>query len=316
MIRIAQAVVKRLGGMVIVLALVATVVFIIVRVTPGDPAAVMLGSDATPQDIAQLRTKMGLDAPLVTQYVQFILDIFTGDLGQSIFLNQPVTTALASRAEPTFFLTLFSILIAVAISLPVGILSAVKRGTIFDQVVVTLTMVAASVPSFWLGLILIQVFAVSQGWFPASGYGGPDTPFLERLHHLVLPAVSLGIVNSALITRFTRAAMLDVLGDDYVRTARAKGAGELRVILKHALKNAMIPIITVIGLSVAMLVAGAVVTETVFGLPGVGNLVVSAVLRRDYPVIQGALLVVAAIYVLINFIVDMLYIVVDPRVRR
>lgn len=315
MIRIAQAVVKRLGGMVIVLALVATVVFIIVRVTPGDPAAVMLGSDATPQDIAQLRTKMGLDAPLVTQYVQFILDIFRGDLGQSIFLNQPVTTALASRAEPTFFLTLFSILIAVAISLPVGILSAVKRGTIFDQVVVTLTMVAASVPSFWLGLILIQVFAVSQGWFPASGYGGPDTPFLERLHHLVLPAVSLGIVNSALITRFTRAAMLDVLGDDYVRTARAKGAGELRVILKHALKNAMIPIITVIGLSVAMLVAGAVVTETVFGLPGVGNLVVSAVLRRDYPVIQGALLVVAAIYVLINFIVDMLYIVVDPRVR-
>jgi peptide/nickel transport system permease protein len=298
-----------------VLALVATVVFIIVRVTPGDPAAVMLGSDATAQDIAQLRSKMGLDAPLVAQYVQFILDIFKGDLGQSIFLNQPVTHALASRAEPTFFLTLFSILIAVAIALPVGILSAVKRGTIFDQVVVTLTMVAASVPSFWLGLILIQIFAVREGWFPASGYGGPDTPFLERMHHLVLPAVSLGIVNSALIARFTRAAMLDVLGDDYVRTARAKGAGEFRVILKHALKNALIPIITVIGLSVAMLVAGAVVTETVFGLPGVGNLVVSAVLRRDYPVIQGTLLVVAGIYVLINFFVDMLYILVDPRVR-
>jgi len=315
MARIAQALLNRLGGMVVVLALVATVVFIIVRVTPGDPAAVMLGSDATPQDIAQLRSKMGLDAPLLTQYVQFILDIFKGDLGQSIFLNQPVTQALASRAEPTFFLTLFSILIAIAIALPVGILSAVKRGTIFDQVIVTLTMIAASVPSFWLGLILIQIFAVSQGWFPASGYGGPDTPFLERMQHLVLPAVSLGIVNSALIARFTRAAMLDVLGDDYVRTARAKGAGEFRVILKHALKNALIPIITVIGLSVAMLVAGAVVTETVFGLPGVGNLVVSAVLRRDYPVIQGALLVVAAIYVLINFFVDMLYILVDPRVR-
>ena len=315
MARIAQALLNRLGGMVVVLALVATVVFIIVRVTPGDPAAVMLGSDATAQDIAQLRSKMGLDAPLLAQYVRFILDIFKGDLGQSIFLNQPVTQALASRAEPTFFLTLFAILIAIAIALPVGILSAVKRGTIFDQVVVTLTMVAASVPSFWLGLILIQIFAVSQGWFPASGYGGPDTPFLERMHHLVLPAVSLGIVNSALIARFTRAAMLDVLGDDYVRTARAKGAGEFRVILKHALKNALIPIITVIGLSIAMLVAGAVVTETVFGLPGVGNLVVSAVLRRDYPVIQGALLVVAAIYVLINFFVDMLYILVDPRVR-
>jgi peptide/nickel transport system permease protein len=258
---------------------------------------------------------MGLDAPLIVQYGQFVLGILRGDLGQSIFLNQPVTQALASRAEPTFFLTLFSILIAVAIALPVGILSAVKRGTFFDQIVVTLTMVAASVPSFWLGLMLIQIFAVGQGWFPASGYGGPETPFLERLDHLVLPAVALGIVNSALITRFTRAAMLDVLGDDYVRTARAKGAGEGRVILKHALKNALIPIITVIGLSVAMLVAGAVVTETVFGLPGVGNLVVSAVLRRDYPVIQGALLVIAAIYVLINFVVDMLYILVDPRVR-
>jgi peptide/nickel transport system permease protein len=301
--------------MAVVLALVVTVVFVIVRVTPGDPAAVMLGSDATPQDIADLRARMGLDAPLLVQYGQFVLGIFQGDLGQSIFLNQPVTQALTSRAEPTFFLTLFSILIAVLIALPVGVFSAVKRGTFFDQTVVVLTMVAASVPSFWLGLLLIQIFAVQYGWFPASGYGGPDTSFLERLHHLILPALALGVVNSALITRFTRAAMLDVLGDDYVRTARAKGASERRVILKHAFKNALVPIITVIGLSIAMLVAGAVVTETVFGLPGIGNLVVSAVLRRDYPVIQGTLLVVAAIYVLINFVVDMLYILVDPRVR-
>lgn len=306
---------RRAGGMVVVLALVVTVVFVIVRVTPGDPAAVMLGSDATPQDIAQLRERLGLNAPILVQYGRFVLDIFRGDLGQSIFLGQPVTTALLARAEPTFFLTLFSILIAVAIALPVGILSAVKRGTLFDQMVVGTTMVAASVPSFWLGLILIQTFAVGLGWFPASGYGGPGTPFLDRLQHLVLPAVALGVVNSALITRFTRAAMLDVLGEDYVRTARAKGAGPSRVILKHALKNALIPIITVIGLSIALLVAGAVVTETVFGLPGVGNLVVQAVLRRDYPVIQGALLVVAAIYVIINFAVDMLYLAVDPRVR-
>ncbi|WP_427026539.1 ABC transporter permease (plasmid) [Aureimonas ureilytica] len=315
MSRLVSAFLKRLGGMAVVLALVVTVVFVIVRVTPGDPAAVMLGADATPADIAELRARLGLDAPLLQQYGQFVLDVVRGDLGQSIFLGQPVTTALAARAEPTFFLTLFSILIAVAIALPVGILSAVKRGTLFDQLVVGVTMIAASVPSFWLGLILIQSFAVGLGWFPASGYGGPDTPFLERLHHLVLPAFALGIVNSALITRFTRAAMLDVLGDDYVRTARAKGAGPARVVLKHALKNALIPIITVIGLSIALLVAGAVVTETVFGLPGVGNLVVQAVLRRDYPVIQGALLVVAAIYVLINFAVDMLYLLVDPRVR-
>ncbi|WP_445253679.1 ABC transporter permease [Ochrobactrum sp. MYb379] len=313
--RIAWALLNRLVGMLIVLALVVTVVFIIVRVTPGDPAAVMLGSDATPQDIADLRARMGLDAPILIQYVHFIMGIFQGDLGQSMFLNQPVTTALASRAEPTFFLTLFSILIAVAIALPVGIFSAVKRGTIFDQSVVTLTMIAASIPSFWLGLILIQTLAVGMGWFPASGYGGPDASFFDRLQHLVLPALALGIVNSALITRFTRAAMLDVLSDDYVRTARAKGARERRVILKHAFKNALVPIITVIGLSIAMLVAGAVVTETVFGLPGIGNLVVSAVLRRDYPVIQGTLLVVAAIYVLINFTVDLLYILVDPRVK-
>ncbi|MEJ5082161.1 ABC transporter permease [Ochrobactrum sp. MYb379] len=311
----AWALLNRLVGMLIVLALVVTVVFIIVRVTPGDPAAVMLGSDATPQDIADLRARMGLDAPILIQYVHFIMGIFQGDLGQSMFLNQPVTTALASRAEPTFFLTLFSILIAVAIALPVGIFSAVKRGTIFDQSVVTLTMIAASIPSFWLGLILIQTLAVGMGWFPASGYGGPDASFFDRLQHLVLPALALGIVNSALITRFTRAAMLDVLSDDYVRTARAKGARERRVILKHAFKNALVPIITVIGLSIAMLVAGAVVTETVFGLPGIGNLVVSAVLRRDYPVIQGTLLVVAAIYVLINFTVDLLYILVDPRVK-
>lgn len=313
--RIAWALLNRLIGMLIVLALVVTVVFIIVRVTPGDPAAVMLGSDATPQDIADLRARMGLDAPILLQYAHFIMGIFQGDLGRSIFLNQPVTQALASRAEPTFFLTLFSILIAVVIALPVGILSAVKRGTFFDQSVVTLTMIAASVPSFWLGLILIQTLAVGMGWFPASGYGGPDAGFFDRLHHLILPAIALGVVNSALITRFTRAAMLDVLSDDYVRTARAKGATERRVILKHAFKNALVPIITVIGLSVAMLVAGAIVTETVFGLPGIGNLVVSAVLRRDYPVIQGTLLVVAGIYVLINFVVDMLYILVDPRVK-
>lgn len=313
--RLLAAFARRVGGMAVVMALVVTVVFVIVRVTPGDPAAVMLGSDATPADVAALRARLGLDAPILVQYGRFVLDILRGDLGQSIFLGQPVTTALLARAEPTFFLTLFSILIAVSIALPVGILSAVRRGTLFDQIVVGITMVAASVPSFWLGLVLIQTFAVQLGWFPASGYGGPGTPFGERLQHLVLPAVALGIVNSALITRFTRAAMLDVLGEDYVRTARAKGAGPSRVVLKHALKNALIPIITVIGLSIALLVAGAVVTETVFGLPGVGNLVVQAVLRRDYPVIQGALLVVAAIYVLINFAVDMLYLAVDPRVR-
>lgn len=308
-------VLKRLFGMIVVMFLVVTIVFVIVRVTPGDPAAVMLGPDATPQDIAELRTRLGLDQSILQQYVIYIGQMLRGDLGRSIFLNIPVTTALAQRAEPTFFLTMFSLLLAAVIALPVGIYAAYRRGSVIDQASTMVAMTAASVPSFWLGLILIQVFAVRFGIFPVSGYGGPGASFWDRLHHLVLPAVSLGVVSSALILRFTRAAMLDVFNDDYIRTARAKGLAEGRVVLKHALKNALIPILTVLGLTAAVLVAGAVVTETVFALPGVGSLVVSAVLRRDYPVIQGALLVIAGLYVLINFAIDMLYLLVDPRVR-
>ncbi|WP_046865404.1 ABC transporter permease [Microvirga massiliensis] len=308
-------VIQRIVGMLAVMFTVVTIVFVIVRVAPGDPAAVMLGPDATPADIAALRERLGLDQPLVVQYVYFLGQLLRGDLGQSIFLNMPVLSALGERAEPTFFLTVFSILIASVIALPVGILSAYRRGSLFDQLATTLAMLAASIPSFWLGLILIQVFAVRLGWLPVSGYGGPDASFLTRLSHLVLPALALGIVSSALIIRFTRASMLDVLNDDYVRTARSKGMGEFRVVMKHAFKNALIPVLTVIGLTAALLISGAVVTETVFGLPGVGNLVVSAVLRRDYPVIQGALLVIAALYVLINFAIDMLYLLIDPRVR-
>lgn len=306
---------QRLAGMIIVMFLVVTIVFIIVRVTPGDPAAVMLGPDATPQDIIDLRSKLGLDQSLIVQYLIYIGQLLKGDLGQSIFLNIPVGTALLQRTEPTFFLTIFSLAIASAIALPIGIYAAYRRGSFIDQAATTLAMLAASIPSFWLGLILMQVFSVRLNLFPVSGYGGPDASFLDRMYHLTLPAIALGLVSSALILRFTRASMLDVLGDDYIRTARAKGLIERRVILKHALKNALIPILTVLGLTAAVLISGAVVTETVFGLPGVGNLVVSAVLRRDYPVIQGALLVIAALYVLINFAIDMLYLAVDPRVR-
>ena len=306
---------QRLLGMIIVMFLVVTIVFVIVRITPGDPAAVMLGPEATQQDILELRQRLGLDQSLAVQYVYYIGQLLRGDLGQSIFLNQSVASALADRAEPTFFLTIFSILIASVIALPIGIYAAYRRGSFLDQAATAVAMLAASIPSFWLGLILMQLFAVRFGWFPVSGYGGPGSSFLERMYHLTLPAFALGIVSSALIMRFTRASMLDVLGDDFIRTARAKGLGERRVVMKHALKNATIPILTVIGQTAAVLISGAVVTETFFGLPGVGNLVVSAVLRRDYPVIQGALLVIAALYVLINFAIDMLYLLVDPRVR-
>jgi peptide/nickel transport system permease protein len=306
---------RRLAGMLAVMLIVAVIVFVIARVVPGDPAAVMLGSAATPEDVAALRSRLGLDQPLLAQFIIYLRQIVTLDLGQSIFLNQPVAQALAQRAELTATLTLMAAGIAVLIGVPVGLLSAVRRGTGLDQAVVAFAMLAASVPSFWIGLTLIKYLAVDLRWFPVAGYGPPGATFAERLQYLILPAIALGIPNSALILRFTRTSMLDVLGEDYVRTARAKGLPPGVVVLKHAFRNALIPVVTVVGLTVAVLIGGAIVTETVFGLPGVGNLIVSAVLRRDYPVIQGALLVISGIYVLINLGVDLLYAVIDPRVR-
>jgi peptide/nickel transport system permease protein len=306
---------RRFAGMVVVMLMVAAIVFVIARVVPGDPAAVMLGSNATPADVAALRTQLGLDRPLPVQFVLYIRDILSFDLGNSIFLNRPVVDAMLDRAELTGWLTGLSVAIAVLIGVPVGVLAAVRRGTLLDQAVTAVSMLAASLPSFWVGLTLIEYLAVRLGWFPVAGYGNPGAGLGERLHHLVLPAVALGLPNSALIIRFTRTSMLDVLHEDYVRTARAKGLGPVAVVIKHAFRNALIPVLTVIGLTIATLIGGAIVTETVFGLPGVGNLIVSAVLRRDYPVIQGALLIISGLYVLINMAVDLLYAVVDPRVR-
>lgn len=312
----ARAVGRRAWGMLLVLALVSVLVFVLTRAAAGDPMAVLLGDSATEQDILQARALYGLDQSLWVQYLYWLGQLLQGNLGQSIFLQIPVTTALWERAEPTFWLALMSLAVAVAIGVPSGMAAAVWRGSWLDQMVSALAMVGTSLPSFWAGLLLIQLFAVHLGWFPASGYGSPDALLLERLHHLVLPAIVLGTLNSALITRFTRASMLDILGEDYIRTARSKGLPESRVVLKHALRNALVPLLTVVGLTLALLIGGAVVTETVFNLPGLGNLVVRAVLRRDYPVIQGALLVIAGIYVLINFSVDMLYVLVDPRLRH
>lgn len=305
----------RAGGMLVVLAIVAVLVFVLTRAASGDPVSVLLGDQATAADIARVQKEYGLDKPLPVQFGYWLRAVLQGNLGTSIFLQRPVTQALWERAEPTTLLALMAVAIAALIGVPCGIVSAVFRGRVVDQLFTGIAMLGASIPSFWLGIVLIQVFAVSFGWFPVSGYGAPDAALAERLHALVLPATVLGLLNSALIIRFTRASMLDVLGEDYVRTARSKGLSESKVVLKHALRNALVPIVTVIGLTVALMIGGAVITETVFGLPGVGNLVVSAVLRRDYPVIQGALLVIAAIYVLINFSIDLLYAVVDPRVK-
>jgi len=311
----ARYLLARLGGMLLVMSIVAVFVFVLTRAAPGDPIAVLLGDQATAADIARVQKVYGLDRPLPVQFALWLRELAHGNLGESIFLQRPVTQALWERAEPTTLLSLLAVAIAAGIGVPCGIVSAVYRGAWIDQAFTGFAMLGASVPSFWFGLVLMQIFAVDLGWFPVSGYGEPGASLAARLHTLVLPATVLGVLNSALIIRFTRASMLDVLGEDYVRTARAKGLGEPTIVLKHALRNALVPIVTVIGLTVALMIGGAVVTETVFGLPGVGNLVVSAVTRRDYPVIQGALLVVAAIYVLINFGIDLLYTAVDPRVK-
>ncbi|MCW8197710.1 ABC transporter permease [Verminephrobacter aporrectodeae subsp. tuberculatae] len=305
----------RVAGMFAVLAIVALLVFVLTRVAAGDPVAVLLGDQASAADIARVQREYGLDQPLPLQFGYWLRELLQGRLGESIFLQRPVAQALWERAEPTALLTLMAVGIAALIGLPCGIVSAVFRGRLPDQLFTVSAMFGASIPGFWLAIVLIQIFAVSCGWFPVSGYGAPGAALAERLHALVLPACVLGLLNSALIIRFTRAAMLDVLGEDYVRTARSKGLSEPVVVLRHALRNALLPIVTVLGLTVALMIGGAVVTETVFGLPGVGNLVVSAVLRRDYPVIQGALLVIAALYVLINFSIDLLYAVLDPRVQ-
>jgi peptide/nickel transport system permease protein len=306
---------SRLAGMLAVMSLVGVIVFGLTRVAAGDPVSVLLGDQATPADVERAKVRYGLDQPVAVQFAVWVGQVARGDLGDSIFLQRPVTQALLERAEPTLWLAFLAVALAALIGVPAGIASAVFRGGPLDQFLSTVAMLGASIPSFWLGLLMMQAFAVSLGWFPVSGYGEPGAALAERLRHLVLPAAVLGLLNSTLVLRFTRAAMMEVMTEDYIRTARSKGLGETVVVLKHALRNALVPIVTVIGLTVALMIGGAVVTETVFGLPGVGSLVVNAVMRRDYPVIQGALLVVAGLYVLINFLVDLLYAVVDPRVR-
>ena len=305
----------RFGGMLAVLSLVSVLVFILTRLAAGDPIALLLGDQASLQDIALTRERYGLDQPLLAQFLYWATEILKGNLGQSIFLQMPVSQVLLDRVEPTASLAILAVSMAMLIGVPCGIAAAVWRGKLIDQCVSTLAMLGASMPSFWMGLVLIQLLAVGVGWFPVSGYGDPGATWNTRLH-LLLPAFVLGTLNSALIIRFTRASMLDILNEDYIRTARSKGLSEMSVVLNHALRNALVPILTVFGLTLALMIGGAVVTETVFNLPGLGNLVVRAVLRRDYPVIQGALLTIAGVYVIINFLIDVLYMVADPRVRH
>ena len=305
----------RLVALIPVLLVVAAVVFLLIHLTPGDPARVLLGQDATPEQVQALRHDLGLDRPLLVQFALWLGRALRGDLGLSFFQHLPVTSDILQHASPTLLLSLMAITVSLLIGIPAGVISAVFRNSWLDQGSLALAMLGAAVPSFWLGLSMIVIFAVNLGWLPSSGYRSPAEGLGLSLHYLILPAFALGLPNSSLIIRFTRSSLLDVIGNDYIRTARAKGVGERTVIFHHALRNALVPILTVIGLTFAALMGGAVVTETVFSLPGIGQLVVSSVLRRDYPVIQGVILMVATAYVLINLGVDLLYFLVDPRVK-
>ena len=306
---------SRLLALVPVLLIVSVLAFALIHVAPGDPVAQLLGEEATMEDVERVRHQLGLDQPLHIQYARWLVRTIQGDLGESLFMDRTVAQAILERAEPTAILALVALFFTLIIGIPAGVLAAVRHNTGVDQALMLIALLGVSMPNFWLGINLILVFSVYLGWFPTGGYVPVSEGILQTLRSVTLPAVALGFSQAALVARMTRASMLEVLRQDYIRTARAKGLPERIVHYRHALKNALIPTITVIGVVVTILVGGAVVTETVFNIPGAGRLVVNAVLRRDYPVIQGAILVVATIYVVINLLVDLVYVYVDPRIR-
>jgi peptide/nickel transport system permease protein len=306
---------RRLAATIPVMAVVAIAVFALLHFTPGDPAAIIAGDYATSEDIARIRAKLGLDKPFLTQVGIWMGQVVRGDLGTSIFSGLPVSRLIGQRVEATAVLTLYAMVVSVCLGVPLGILAAWKRGSLLDRAVMIFAVSGFSMPVFWLGFVLVYIFAISLGWLPVQGYVPIKSSVWRAIEHLTLPAITLSLVFMALIARMTRASMLGVLGEDYVRTAFAKGLAPRSVLLRHVLKNASLPIVTIIGLGFALLIGGAVVTESVFAIPGLGRLTVDAIIRRDYPVIQGVILVVSGVYVLINLAVDLLYVLLDPRIR-
>jgi peptide/nickel transport system permease protein len=297
------------------MAVVAFVVFLLLYLTPGDPAAILAGDAATTDDIRRIREKLGLDDPFLQRFGGWIWRLLHGDLGVSIFTNLPVTQLIGQRIEPTLSLTFCTLVLSVLVAVPLGVIAAARAGTWVDRAVMAFSVAGFSVPVFVLAYILILVFSIELDWLPVQGYSPFAQGAWEWARHLILPSVALGTVYIALIARITRASMLDVLSQDYVRTAQAKGLAPGGVLVGHALKNAAVPIATVIGIGVALLIGGAIVTETVFALPGIGRLTVDAILRRDYPIIQGVVLIFSAAYVLVNLAVDLSYMFFDPRIR-
>jgi peptide/nickel transport system permease protein len=307
--------IKRLLALVPVLGVVAVVVFLLIHLTPGDPAAVMLGPEASAAQVDALRAQLGLNDPLYVQFFRWLGGVLQGDLGESLFIRQPVTTVLADALGPTMSLAIMAELLALVVAVPAGIVAARRRGTAVDRAFMGGALLGISVPSFLSGLLLVLVFAVGLGWFPVAGFRPLEDGLGRHLTYLVLPAIALGGLQAALIARTIRSSMLDVLSENYMKTAKAKGLSERVRIYKHALRNAALPVLTVIGQTFGTLIAGAAVVETVFNIPGIGQLVVNSVQRRDFVVIQGVVLLIAVSYVLINLVVDVLYSALDPRLR-
>jgi peptide/nickel transport system permease protein len=308
-------VVRRVLATIPVMAVVALFVFSLLYIAPGDPAAIIAGDQATPADVERIRASLGLDRPYLVRFGTWVWDIMRGDLGTSIFTNLPVSTMIAQRIEPTLSLMIVTLLLAISVAVPMGVMAAWKQGTVIDRAVMGFAVLGFSVPVFVVGYLLAYVFALELDLLPVQGYTPFARGFWPWLQNLILPAIALGTVYIALIARITRATMLEVLQQDYIRTAKAKGVGQAGMLFMHALKNAAVPIVTVIGIGIALLIGGAVVTESVFAIPGLGRLTVDAILRRDYPVIQGVVLLFSFVYVLVNLVIDLLYTLFDPRIR-
>ncbi len=306
---------SRILATIPVMGVVAMFVFLMLRLSPGDPAAVIAGDYATAEDIMRIRENLGLNEPIFVQFTTWIWSLMRGDLGISIFTNLPVTTLIAQRLEPTIMLTLTTIVFTILVAVPLGTIAAWKAGSLIDRGVMLFSVAGFSVPVFVLGYILVYIVSIELRWLPVQGYKSPFDGLIPFLRHIALPTVTISVIFIALIARMTRASVMEVLQEDYVRTARAKGQSEFKVLLRHALRNAAVPIVTVIGLGIALLIGGVVVTESVYNIPGLGRLVLDAVLARDYPIIQGLILLFSFVYILINLMIDLTYTFLDPRIR-
>lgn len=308
-------IVGRIINMIPTLLIVAIIVFLITRLLPGNPAAVMLGPQASAADIKALTEELGLNQPLYIQFVDYIGNLLQGDLGNSLTYNKPVIDLILERFPNTVILAVCALIISIVIGVPAGIIAARKQNSIFDYLFTTFSLIGVSMPIFWLGIMLVLFFSVNLGWFPATGMGSMEAGAADFFSHLILPSIALATIPTAQFARITRSSMLEVISQDYVKTARSKGLSEFIVICKHAFKNALTPLLTVLGLQVSSMLGGAVLTETIFSWPGIGLLIIDAIEKRDFVVVQNMVIFIALIYVVVNLVVDILYKVVNPRIK-